>query len=73
MASAQHSAAPSALGYQSQTSYCLFELLRTRLAVHSVFEAARRDPRGAEAGSAYLSNLISVRTWLRHLLGTFAT
>jgi len=28
MASGQHSAAPSALGYQYQTSYCLFELLR---------------------------------------------
>lgn len=28
MASGQHSAAPSALGYQYQTSWCLFELLR---------------------------------------------
>ena len=28
MSSGQHSAAPSALGYQYQTSYCLFELLR---------------------------------------------
>lgn len=33
MASGQHSAAPSALGYQYQTSWCLFELLSTRLTV----------------------------------------
>jgi hypothetical protein len=39
MASGQHSAAPSALGYQYQTSYCLFELLR-RINDHDRSDAA---------------------------------
>ena len=39
MASGQHGAAPSALGYQYQTSCCMFELLR-QIGSHDRSDAA---------------------------------